>query len=419
MLKTASIKWIIVALLIINTASATIQTSSLTTGLTPGKTGILTVRITNPSSTNTVYDAKIVLTGIDTPLTSNKTCNECVSYSDTQKVCLTYKDYCYTTLGDLYSLNTKESVFKISVPETIESGVYIANFEVEYGYPNLTSRVTETHRETISVPITITNSNVKPDINVKSVTTPEIIHPGEEFNITIELENTGKINAKELNLELISGVFEIKGKTNKVYLGDLSVNQVTTANYTIITDAKITPGVYTVELNMTYADDNKTYSKKTDTGVLVDGTTEFNVFIQDISPDTITKDTTINALISIANTGIINAESVTIKINPCSDIELGNVNQDFIGDLDTGDFTTTSFKFTPAREGELKIDLSIEYMTPSGKKATYNTTEMIVINYSEAVTSAPKITFSDILLAIITITVIAYFIKKRRKKSKK
>ncbi|HLE06456.1 MAG TPA: hypothetical protein VI790_03820, partial [Candidatus Nanoarchaeia archaeon] len=118
MLKTANIKWIIIALLIINTASATIQTSSLTTGLTPGKTGILTIRITNPSSTNTVYDTKIVLTGIDAPLISNKTCNECTSYSSTQKVCLTYKDYCYLTLGDLYSLNTKESVFKINVPET-------------------------------------------------------------------------------------------------------------------------------------------------------------------------------------------------------------------------------------------------------------------------------------------------------------
>ena len=418
MLKTANIKWIIIALLIINTASATIQTSSLTTGLTPGKTGILTIRITNPSSTNTVYDAKIVLTGIDAPLTSNKTCNECTSYSSTQKVCLTYKDYCYLTLGDLYSLNTKESVFKINVPETIESGVYIANFEVEYGYPNLTSRVTETHRETISVPITITNTNVKPDINVKSITTPEVIHPGEEFNITIELENTGKINAKELNLELISGVFEIKGKTNKVYLGELGINEITTANYTIITDAKTTPGIYTIELNMTYSDDNKTYSKKTDTGVLVDGTTDFKVFIQDISPDIITKDTEINALISIANTGIINAESVTIQINPCNDIKLGNVNQDFIGDLDTGDFTTTSFKFKPAKEGELKVGLTIEYMTPSGKKTTFNTTETIIINYSQAVTSAPKVTFSDVMLVIVAVMIIAYFLKKRRKSKK-
>jgi len=418
MLKTANIKWIIIALLIINTASATIQTSSLTTGLTPGKTGILTIRITNPSSTNTVYDTKIVLTGIDAPLISNKTCNECTSYSSTQKVCLTYKDYCYLTLGDLYSLNTKESVFKINVPETIESGVYIANFEVEYGYPNLTSRVTETHRETISVPITITNTNVKPDINVKSITTPEVIHPGEEFNITIELENTGKINAKELNLELISGVFEIKGKTNKVYLGELGINEITTANYTIITDAKTTPGIYTIELNMTYSDDNKTYNKKTDTGVLVDGTTDFKVFIQDISPDIITKDTEINALISIANTGIINAESVTIQINPCNDIKLGNVNQDFIGDLDTGDFTTTSFKFKPAKEGELKVGLTIEYMTPSGKKTTFNTTETIIINYSQAVTSAPKVTFSDVMLVIVAVMIIAYFLKKRRKSKK-
>ena len=418
MLKTANIKWIIIALLIINTASATIQTSSLTTGLTPGKTGILTIRITNPSSTNTVYDTKIVLTGIDAPLISNKTCNECTSYSSTQKVCLTYKDYCYLTLGDLYSLNTKESVFKINVPETIESGVYIANFEVEYGYPNLTSRVTETHRETISVPITITNTNVKPDINVKSITTPEVIHPGEEFNITIELENTGKINAKELNLELISGVFEITGKTNKVYLGELGINEITTANYTIITDAKTTPGIYTIELNMTYSDDNKTYNKKTDTGVLVDGTTDFKVFIQDISPDIITKDTEINALISIANTGIINAESVTIQINPCNDIKLGNVNQDFIGDLDTGDFTTTSFKFKPAKEGELKVGLTIEYMTPSGKKTTFNTTETIIINYSQAVTSAPKVTFSDVMLVIVAVMIIAYFLKKRRKSKK-
>lgn len=419
MKKTANkIKWLIIALLIINTANATIQTSSTLTGLTPGEEGIITIRITNPSSTNTVYNAKIVLTGIDTPLTSNKLCNECISYSDTQKICLTYKDYCYTTLGDLHSLNAKESVFKINVPATIESGTYITNFEIEYGYPNLTTRSTEIHRETISAPITIQNNNVKPDINIKSINAPEIIHPGDEFNLTIELENTGKINAKEINLELISSVFKIKGMTNKAYIGDLTINETTTINYTIITDAKITPSVYTIELNMTYSDNNKTYNKKTETGVLVDGETQFNVFIQDISPDIITKDTTINALISIANTGILNAESVTIKINPCSDIEIENVNQDFIGDLDTGDFTTTSFKFTPTKEGELKIGLTLEYMTPSGKKTSYNTTETIVINYNKAITSAPTISTSDALLVVVTIAFIVYFLKKRKKSKK-
>jgi len=57
-------------------------------------------------------------------------------------------------------------------------------------------------------------------------------------------------------------------------------------------------------------------------------------------------------------------------------------------------------------------------MTPSGKKTTFNTTETIIINYSQAVTSAPKVTFSDVMLVIVAVMIIAYFLKKRRKSKK-
>jgi len=415
---------VITALIALNSASALttsiLQATHNSTGITPGKTGVITLSLTN-NGADIAYDTKIALKAIDNPLTSNSLCNECETYSNAQKTCLAYADNCYTKVGDVLGSTGQEAIFRVNVPEDIESGVYVVEFDIHYQSKNLTTSATESRIINKRVALNINSLNVKPDVNIKKVTTPETISPGDEFNLTIELENTGDLKAQELNLMLLSDDLEVKGTTNNRAIGDLEVSDNKSVTYTLLADAALMPGVYTIGLVMNYTDNENSYSKNADTGILINGQADFNIFIQDISPDIITSDTEISAFISVANIGVINAQSVSIQINPCSDIELGNVNEDFLGDLDAGDFTSTSFEFKPKKEGEAEIKLTVKYTTPSGEKAEYNSTETIIFRFNKETTTTPirGLNLTYIILGLAGIIITYFLIKRLTKKKKK
>jgi hypothetical protein len=415
MLKMVKKPLIILSILLIINQSLGLQPSSSSTGLTPGKTGIITLTISNPE-TETARNTMIVMKTIDNPLTSNSVCNECLESSSSQKYCLNYKDYCYTNLGDIHYGNSKDVSFRVNIPESIESGVYLAEFELRHDSKNITTGAVTTKREIINAVIDIESINIKPNINIKQVITPEKISPGEEFNISIILENDGDLNAKDISTEIITSSFNTKRTTNKLLINNLSVGSNKTINYALMSDASLTPGVYEIIINTTYSDNENTYSDSSETGIMVDGETQFNLFIQDISPDVITKNSLVNALISVANIGIINAESVSIKLNPNSKIELSNVKEDYLGTLDPGDFTTTSFDFTPKQEGEINLNLTVTYTTPSGDQVKYNSTETIIIRFQEATITTQRMPIINWIIIVAVIVIISYLLIKKIRK---
>ncbi len=412
--------FLIAALLCFGSAGAVstsiLQVSSSVSGVTPGKTGIISLSFNNLGS-DIAYDTRVVFKSLDYPLTSGSVCNDCVEYSNSQRVCVNYKDYCYVHVGDIYGSNSQSVSFKVSVPSDIGSGNYVAEFEVYYGSKNITTGVVEDRVKTEIVVLSVDSINVKPDVNVESIVMPEVISPGDEFNVSVKLINSGEVDANNVDLKLITGDFKTKDSTNKIIVGDLSSNDSVIINYTLLADAAIMPGVYELGFNVSYSDDDSSYSSISNAGLLIDGLTSFNVFIQDLSPKIITKDSIVNALISIANTGVLNAKAVSIKLNPSDGITLGNVNQDFLGDLDTGDFTTTSFYFKPNREGRIKLNLTVNYLTASGKRASYDVNQDIVIGFGvddKSVKEDSGSQVNTILIAFLVIVIVYLIIKNRK-----
>lgn len=413
----------IIILLFLNAALATPAVLSPTTsniGLTPGKTGYITISLKN-QGTDIAYSTKIVMTSLDSPLKSNNTCNDCIEYSSTQRVCLTYQDYCYLNVGDIASGDTKKASFKVSIPENTPADYYEAKFIVYYESKNATTNVLEKTKTELSEIINITSKTVKPDINIrKTIITPESINPGNEFNITFEIENSGELKARDIKLSLTTTNFKVKGTTNRILTDDMNASEARNITYTLFADASLPTGVYDVGLNASYTDNDNSYSTTSSTGVLIDGKTNFNVFIQDITPDIITPNSDVSVLVSVANTGIITAESVSIKINPDESVTLGNIQESFLGNLDSGGFTTASFNIKPNKEGEIKLNFTVTYTTTTGNKESFSKMDKIIIGYTQAVTSArenPLIQYGGYLIYAAVIIIIAYFfIKAKRKK---
>jgi hypothetical protein len=388
-----------------------LQYSSTQTEMVPGKTGIITLDISN-LGTGTAEDVKVVLKSLENPLTSSLECDDCKQYSTAQQICMEYEANCYLSIGDLASGNSKQISFSINVPENIETGNYIASFDIHYKERDSESGVMETRRENIVSAITVDSITIRPKVNIKSINTPETVNPGEEFNITLELINEGLVKAKSITIELLTNDLKTKGTTNILSIGDLEAGEETEIGYALITDSSASSGVEDLIFNVSYSDELRIYSKTSSTGLVIGGDSDFNVFVQDITPESITRNSEVSAFISIANIGVTNARSVSIELRPSEDIELGNNNQDFLGDLDAGDFTTTSFDFKPLKEGQINLPLTIKYTTINGKKNEFNTTETVTIRFGEAAQQATGFNLTGVLIVGI-FTIIGYFLIKK------
>jgi hypothetical protein len=413
----AKIKWLVItALLLLNTASATVlQVSATTAGMTPGRAGVITLSLAN-LVTDIAYDTKVVLKGLNAPLTSDSVCNECELYSNAQQLCIRYEERCYSSVGDIYGGNSQDISFSVNVPEEIESGVYIADFEIHYESLNITSGASEDRKMTKKVAFSVESAHIKPDVNVQSISVPEEINPGEDFNLILLIENTGEVKAREVNVELITTDFSSKGQTNKVLVGDLNTNEAQNITYSLLSDSSLRPGVYDIGISITYSDESINYDETSSFGVSVGGATEFSVFIQNINPELITQDSDVSVILSIANIGVVDAESVSVSLNPSQGLSLGNINEDFLGDLDTGDFTTTSFTFNPDSEGELNLNLTLSYATPNGQRVSFDTIERITLEFEQPVTQQIPTDMIGWIVLIAVVIVIAYFFFRARKK---
>ncbi len=398
-------KKILLILLVLGVSHAVLQISSSYT-LSPGKQGVIMLSFSDQEITRNL---KVAFNSIDSPLSAN-TCSKCIEYSTLRKACIKYSDDCYDNIGDI-SLMSKDIAYKVFVPDNISSGTYLAQFSIKYTQVNLT---TNTEKDIIvikRIPLTINNNLVKPDIKITKLIMPQTVKPGQEFNITIFLTNLGSQKAKNVVLQILN--IDTISSSNKLFVGDILPNKTTKIIVSLIASPNTIPGVHTILFNISYSDVNQLkYFDQSSAGILIDGPTEFQIYIQSVDPEVFEENSSISILFGIANTGIVNAKSIGIMLNPSEDYNISNVNQDFIGDLDSGDFTSTSFKIIPNKEGEINLNLTLNYTTPSGKHISFNTIQRIVVRYSK--TKKESNGFFTISLFIIAVIIgIIIYIKKK------
>jgi|GEM_PF-4450544 len=206
--------------LLISTAMASgsgITVSSQQVNMVPGKTGYLTLSLTNAGATP-IYDVKIAFIGIDNPLSSTELCNACKLYSNARKACLEYQSDCYVNLGDLYSSNVKSRVYPISIPETVSDGYYIAKFQLELG--------SDTY---IDYNVLINVSRVK--TNFELIIKNLAVKTSGDLSIEVELANVGLTEAKGVKMTLNKDNVSV-GNIDSSYIGDLAPGKFSKATFT-------------------------------------------------------------------------------------------------------------------------------------------------------------------------------------------
>lgn len=173
-------------------------------------------------------------------------------------------------------------------------------------------------------------------ISVSDVS-PMLIEPGEPTSVTFTLKNSGGSPIRDLTFswKQPSDLILPVGSDNRMYIGSIGIGEQSKAVFTMTTNPDIAPGVYPLTLTLNYSDGNTTSTSASQIGMIVGGTTDF-----DISAD----GSGGQVSLSISNIGANNANSVTVEIPPQQSLSVTGGSSVILGNLDKGDYTTATFQ---------------------------------------------------------------------------
>jgi hypothetical protein len=188
-------------------------------------------------------------------------------------------------------------------------------------------------------------------INVKSRQTAEVIHidkstlvPGKESGLKFTINNVGNAPLRDLTFywENTDNIILPVGSDNTRYIRYIEVGNGTELDYQVIADTNAQPGLYKLNLYLSYEDSisNKTNKISTIAGVYVGGGTDFEVAFSDNANS--------QTSFSIANIGSNPASSVSVIIPNQQGWRVSGTSSVIIGNLNKGDYTVASFNLQSA-----------------------------------------------------------------------
>jgi len=184
-------------------------------------------------------------------------------------------------------------------------------------------------------------------LDVKSKETAQVIHidksilvPGKQSSLKFTINNLGNAPLRDLtfNWDNDQNIILPVGSDNTRYIKYIDIGNGTDLEYQVIADTNAQPGLYKLNLYLSYDDSFSNQTKKISTfaGVYVGGGTDFDVAFSDNANGIMS--------FSVANIGSNPANSVSVVIPEQPVWIVSGTNSVIIGNLNKGDYTVASFK---------------------------------------------------------------------------
>jgi hypothetical protein len=184
-------------------------------------------------------------------------------------------------------------------------------------------------------------------LDVKSKETAQVIHidksilvPGKQSSLKFTINNLGNAPLRDLtfNWDNDQNIILPVGSDNTRYIKYIDIGNGTDLEYQVIADTNAQPGLYKLNLYLSYDDSFSNQTKKISTfaGVYVGGGTDFDVAFSDNANGIMS--------FSVANIGSNPANSVSVIIPEQLVWSVSGTNSVIIGNLNKGDYTVASFK---------------------------------------------------------------------------
>ncbi len=212
-------------------------------------------------------------------------------------------------------------------------------------------------------------------IDVKSRQSAEVIHidrstlvPGKESGLKFTINNVGNAPLRDLTFywENTDNIILPVGSDNTRYIRYIDVGNGTELDYQVIADTNAVPGLYKLNLYLSYEDSisNRTNKISTIAGIYVGGGTDFDVSFSDNANGQMS--------FSIANIGSNPASSVSVIIPQQPGWRVTGSNSVIIGNLNKGDYTVAGFKLQTSASNMTSQDFQNNFQNRTGRSNNSN-----------------------------------------------
>ncbi len=221
--------------------------------------------------------------------------------------------------------------------------------------------ITGEKQETLLFGIDI--KTVKPGVEVEK-DSPEFVQPGEEFNISLTIKNTGSRQIKDISVSTeTENPFAVKS-SNSLFIPILRPGEERDVIFKFLSDKDADVGLYDVRFPIEYRDKSDAVFKKTEAaGIVIKGKAQLDIADLKIEPQNPKKGDEITIELRIENVG--DDDAVNTKLTLESDLE--GFKTAYLGELKKGDDTPAIFTLRSERTGEIANKLILTYEDDFGK----------------------------------------------------
>ncbi|AKB43345.1 MULTISPECIES: COG1361 S-layer family protein [Methanosarcina] len=253
--------------------------------------------------------------------------------------------------------------------------------------------------------IDITTTAKESGSSSNTITTTKTIHlevRGKEYAQIVTINKASIDIAKEEPLEFIitntgnsplknmvvswkdpKGVILPVYSDNTKYIKYLAAGDSVTVAYSVMADVNADPGLYTLDVNLSFEDYNSNEkSIQTTAGLFVGGETDFDVSFSESDQGEIS--------LSVANVGNNMAYSVKVSIPDQDGYRISGSSSTIVGNLEKGDYTIASFNIASTQQDAMNAESSSDNIKSSDEGENVTSTSMdsnplkVQIEYTDA-----------------------------------
>ncbi|HEY3360461.1 MAG TPA: COG1361 S-layer family protein [Methanosarcina sp.] len=230
--------------------------------------------------------------------------------------------------------------FKLLTDANASEGTYDLDIVTTYKSGSGSSATTYTITKTIQVQV-----QGKEYAQVVTVSKADIDIAKEE-PLEFIVTNTGASPLKNLVFSWTDpkGVILPVYSDNTKHIKQLNAGQSVKVDYTVMADVSANPGLYTLNVNLSYENsDSNSKNIQTTAGLFVGGATDFDVSFSESSAG--------ETSLSVANVGNNIAYAVKVSVPDQDGYKVSGSSSTIVGNLEKGDYTIASFNVANSQSG--------------------------------------------------------------------
>jgi|GEM_PF-147689 len=230
--------------------------------------------------------------------------------------------------------------FKLMTDSNASEGTY--NLDIVTTYKSGSGSSEQTYTTTKTVQLKVQGKEYAQVVTVSKADIDIAKEEPLEFIVT----NTGASPLKNLVFSWTDpkGVVLPVYSDNTKYIKYLDAGQSVKVDYTVMADVSATPGLYTLNVNLSYENsDSNSKNIQTTAGLFVGGATDFDVSFSESSAG--------DTSLSVANVGNNIAYAVKVSIPDQEGYKVSGSSSTIVGNLEKGDYTIASFDVSNAQGG--------------------------------------------------------------------